>query len=92
MLALDDTIAAVSTPEGRGGIGIVRLSGPAALALAQRLFRPARRLETQPRCLVHGCVLDPASGERVDEVLAAYMPAPHTYTRQDVVEIDAHGG
>lgn len=92
MLSLDDTIVAIGTPEGRGGIGIVRLSGPAALAVAQRLFRPSARLARRPRALCYGRVVDPAGGEDVDEVLAAYLPAPHTYTRQDVVEIDAHGG
>jgi len=94
MYALDDTIAAISTPVGKGGIGIVRLSGTEALAILRRLFvrsgRAARRLASHR--LYHGAIVDPANGRRVDEVLAAYMRAPHTYTRQDVVEIDCHGG
>jgi len=91
-LALEDTIAAVATPIGVGGVGIVRLSGPQALTIAASLFRGRRDLARNPRSLCHGWVLDPQSNERVDEVLAVYMPAPGTYTRQDVVEIDAHGG
>jgi len=92
---LDDTIVAISTPIGEGGIGIVRLSGPEALPIAARLFRrpgsqPSDQLE--PHRLTYGHIVDPASGRVVDEVLLAYMRAPHTYTRQDVVEINAHGG
>ena len=83
-----DTIAAISTPLGEGGIGIVRLSGKDALPIAQRLF--SKQLAN--RRLVYGHIVDPDSGEVVDEVLAAYMKAPHTYTREDIVEIDCHGG
>jgi tRNA modification GTPase len=95
MISLDDTIAAIATPVGEGGIGIVRLSGPDAAQILQRLFVPASPLpggRPQPRSLHYGHVVDPDSGQVVDEVLAAYMPAPATYTRQDVVEIDGHGG
>lgn len=99
MFALDDTIAAISTPVGEGGIGIVRLSGPKALGIVQGLFAPGRsdaRPSAPPTLvpyrLTYGHVVDPASGQVVDEVLAAHMPAPHTYTRQDVVEINCHGG
>jgi tRNA modification GTPase len=94
MYALDDTIVAISTPVGQGGIGIVRLSGAEALAIVSGLFvgtGPAARRLASHR-LHHGHVVDPATGRRVDEVLAAYMRAPRTYTRQDVVEIDCHGG
>jgi len=83
-----DTIAAISTPLGEGGIGIVRLSGPEARSIAESIFRG----ELSPRCLSYGHIVDPDKGEVVDEVLACYMPAPHTYTREDVVEIDCHGG
>jgi tRNA modification GTPase len=83
-----DTIAAISTPIGEGGIGIVRLSGKDALPIAQRLF--SKQLAN--RRLVYGRIVDPDNGEVVDEVLAAYMKAPHTYTREDIVEIDCHGG
>ncbi|MDA8217573.1 MAG: tRNA uridine-5-carboxymethylaminomethyl(34) synthesis GTPase MnmE [Dehalococcoidales bacterium] len=92
---LDDTIAAISTPIGEGGIGIVRLSGPRALAIARSLFRRAAGGEQrrfQSHCLYYGQVRDPRTDEVVDEVLLAYMRAPHTYTREDVVEINCHGG
>lgn len=95
MISLDDTIAAIATPVGEGGIGIVRLSGPDAANILERLFVPASPLPTgrpQPRALHYGHIVDPATGQVVDEVLAAHMPAPATYTRQDVVEIDGHGG
>jgi len=83
-----DTIAAISTPIGEGGIGIVRLSGREARPIAQRLFpKPLAN-----RRLVYGHITDPENGEVVDEVLVAYMEAPHTYTREDLVEIDCHGG
>jgi tRNA modification GTPase len=92
-----DTIAAIATPPGAGGVGIVRLSGPRAFAIGRALFRPARAprddaAEPPSRLLTYGHVVDPATGEVVDEVLAAFMRAPHTYTREDVVEVDAHGG
>lgn len=85
----DDTIVAIATPIGIGGIGIVRLSGPDALPILHRLFRPAGR-DFAPRMLTYGCIVD--GSEVIDEVLVVYMPAPRTYTRQDVVEIDGHGG
>jgi tRNA modification GTPase len=87
----DDTIAAIATPVGSGGIGIVRLSGPAARSILQYIFR-ARQGEPTPLHLTYGHIVDSDRGETVDEVLAVYMPAPKTYTRQDVVEIDCHGG
>ncbi len=83
-----DTIAAISTPIGEGGIGIVRLSGRNARAIAERLFDRT----FSSRRLVYGHVIDPTTGEPIDEVLAAYMAAPHTYTREDIVEINCHGG
>ncbi len=83
-----DTIAAVSTPVGEGGIGIVRLSGKESLPIVRRLF--PGKLEN--RRLVYGHITDPDTGETVDEVLVAFMQAPHTYTRENIVEIDCHGG
>ncbi|MBN1661233.1 MAG: tRNA uridine-5-carboxymethylaminomethyl(34) synthesis GTPase MnmE [Anaerolineae bacterium] len=97
MFSLDDTIVAISTPVGEGGIGIVRLTGPDAKQVLCRLFiqageeRPGT-CQFRPRTLHYGHVIDPETGMQVDEVLATWMPAPHTYTRQDVVEINAHGG
>jgi tRNA modification GTPase len=91
--SLDDTIAAIATPLGEGGVGIVKLSGPEAGSILGRLFVPAvRATRLEPRRLIFGHIRDPQSGEMVDEVLAVAMPAPHSYTRQDVVEIQAHGG
>jgi len=83
-----DTIAAVSTPIGEGGIGIVRLSGQDACSIATKLFGKS----LPDRRLVYGHIIDPELSEVVDEVLVAYMAAPHTYTREDIVEINCHGG
>ena len=90
----NSTICAVSTPAGRGGIGIVRLSGPQAVAVAERFFTASngKRLSRQPaHRLVHGRVTDEEGGV-VDEVLASVMRSPHSYTTEDVVEINCHGG
>ena len=87
--SLDDTIAAISTPLGEGGIGIVRLSGPESLAIVDDIWR-GKPLESHR--LRYGHIVDPDTGEVVNEVLVSYMRAPHTYTRQDVVEINGHGG
>jgi tRNA modification GTPase len=87
-----DTIAAISTPPGEAGIGIVRLSGPEAQTIARRLFRPRRsRPYWQSHRLYLGHILD-SRGEVLDEVLLTLMRAPHTYTREDVVEIHCHSG
>lgn len=91
----DDTIAAISTPLGEGGIGIVRLSGSRAVAIADRLFRSARGITAdaaRSRSILHGFIIDPLTGEGVDEVLLSVMRAPATYTREDVVEINCHSG
>ncbi len=87
------TIAAISTPPGEGGVGIVRLSGPRALAIASSLFASSRgiALETARQRVFYGHVRA-ANGEPIDEVLLHVMRAPHSYTREDVVEINAHGG
>jgi len=91
-----DTIAAISTPLGVGGIGIVRLSGPQARQVFEKIFR--RRGADGPLLSHHfylGEVLHPqgpASGGVIDEVLAVFMEKPRTYTREDVVEIQAHSG
>ncbi|MFO8009677.1 MAG: tRNA uridine-5-carboxymethylaminomethyl(34) synthesis GTPase MnmE [Dehalococcoidia bacterium] len=83
-----DTIAAISTPVGEGGIGIVRLSGEKARSIAERLFTGG----LENRRLVYGHIIDPDGSETVDEVLASYMAGPHTYTREDIVEINCHAG
>ncbi|MHB9072650.1 MAG: tRNA uridine-5-carboxymethylaminomethyl(34) synthesis GTPase MnmE [Desulfobaccales bacterium] len=87
-----DTIAAISTPLGEAGIGIVRLSGPRAYTIARRLFRPHKpRQPWRSHRLSLGHIVDP-TGAIIDEVLLACMGAPHTYTREDVVEINCHSG
>ncbi len=90
----DDTIAAISTPLGLGGIGIVRLSGPDALAIAARVFQPASAsravLAQESFTTCYGRVMD--GDEVVDEAILTVMRAPRTYTTQDVVEINCHGG
>ncbi|PLS79025.1 MAG: tRNA uridine-5-carboxymethylaminomethyl(34) synthesis GTPase MnmE [Chloroflexi bacterium] len=87
-----DTIAAVATPVGEGGVGIVRLSGGDALTIARRIFRPRRGGEQyQPQLLRYGKIVD-EQGQSIDEALAVYFKAPHSYTREDVVEVHCHGG
>jgi tRNA modification GTPase len=92
---LDDTIAAIATPLGEGGLAVIRISGPAALAVADRCFVPAGRHARKPSAapshtIHYGRVV--RAGQTVDEVLCAVMRAPRTYTREDVVEITCHGG
>ena len=86
-----DTIAAISTPPGRGGIGIVRLSGPQAGSIAAELVRPHQPLEHGHARLTD--VLDPAdaNGPRIDEALVTWFAGPNSYTAEDLVEIAAHG-
>ncbi|SMC00192.1 tRNA modification GTPase trmE [Thermanaeromonas toyohensis ToBE] len=92
---LEDTIAAIATPLGEGGIGIIRLSGPEAIQIAARVFRPKRGPSLEETCTHRvrlGLALDPKTGEVVDEVLALVMRAPRSYTAEDVVELHCHGG
>ncbi|MDP2167719.1 MAG: tRNA uridine-5-carboxymethylaminomethyl(34) synthesis GTPase MnmE [Thermodesulfovibrionales bacterium] len=91
----DDTIAAVSTPAGEAGIGIVRLSGKDAVDIAERIFSPAggkSLREAKSHRILYGFIKAPETGEAVDEALVTVMRAPRTYTREDVVEINCHGG
>ena len=91
----DDTIAAIATPVGAGGIGIVRLSGPSALRIASRVFRPHNGSEVtrqRSHTFKYGTVIDPQTGEAVDEAVVLVWRAPRSYTREDVVEISVHGG
>ena len=88
----DDTIAAISTPPGRGGIGVVRLSGPAALEIATSISHPESGAPIGTANLARfGRVIDPTTGEIVDEVILTYFKAPRSYTGEDVVEISCHG-
>lgn len=91
----NDTIAAIATPLGEGAIGIVRLSGPQALEIAAKIFVSKSGADWQKQGshrLYYGYVVDPATGQKVDEVLMTVMLAPRTYTREDVVEFNCHGG
>lgn len=93
MSYLEDTIAAIATPPGEGGIGIIRLSGADAKAIARQVFKPRHTaFPLRSHRLYLGYILEPQSGEIVDEVLLTVMSAPNTYTREDVVEINCHGG
>lgn len=89
----NDTISAIATPIGAGGIGIVRLSGHDAKTLLRRVFRPSslRFTDFRPWTLHRGHVLDD-TGEILDDVLAVFMPGPRTFTGEDVAEIHCHGG
>jgi tRNA modification GTPase len=89
-----DTITAISTPPGQAGIGVVRLSGPQSQAIAGRIFRPftPRRLPFPTHRLILGQIISPDDDQVVDEVLISTMQAPHSYTREDVVEINCHSG
>ncbi|TZE80759.1 tRNA uridine-5-carboxymethylaminomethyl(34) synthesis GTPase MnmE [Calorimonas adulescens] len=90
-----DTIAAISTPPGEGGIGIVRLSGDMSIDIASRIFKSntGKRLDkVKSHCMVYGHIVDPDTNLEIDEVLVSVMKAPHTYTREDIVEINCHGG
>jgi tRNA modification GTPase len=100
---LDDTIVAIATPPGRGGIGVVRLAGPEARAIAQPMLRLNRELE--PGRAIRCDLIDPCGAEtsaceaveptvmptRIDEVVVTYFAKPHSYTTDDIVEISAHG-
>jgi tRNA modification GTPase len=90
----NDTIAAIATPPGVGGIGVVRVSGVDAFNLVLPLLRrPGGQMDLPPsHTLTYGHFVDPRTDELLDEVLIAFMHAPHTYTREDVVEIQGHGG
>ncbi len=90
---LDDIIAAISTPLGSGGIGIVRMSGNGCIALADTIFQGKKKLTEKPsHTLSYGKITDGPDGEVIDEVLVSVMKAPHTYTKEDIVEVNCHGG
>lgn len=90
---LDDIIAAISTPMGMGGIGIVRMSGAGCIHLADTLFLGRKRLSEKPsHTLSYGRITNGTGGEVIDEVLVSVMKAPQTYTKEDIVEINCHGG
>ena len=93
----NDSIAAISTPVGESGIGIVRISGPKALEIAQKVFRDKNLNKTKIRnffshTVHYGFVINPDSGGKIDEVILVLMKKPQTYTREDTVEFNCHGG
>lgn len=93
MYSLDDTIAVIATSIGQSGVGIIKISGPEALSIAHQIFHFARkRSHFRPYQLHYGQIIDPETPMLIDEALVVYMPQPNSYTRQDVVEIQAHGG
>jgi tRNA modification GTPase len=87
-----DTIAAISTPPGNGGIGIVRVSGAQAAAISDTIFRPAKSGGLQSHRFYFGAICDPNTGETIDEAMVVLMRAPRSYTREDVLELHCHGG
>ena len=93
-----DTIVAVATPPGEGGIGIVRLSGPDAGEIGARMFRRGAQLRPvtseslSSHRLYYGAIVDPEDGRAIDEVMLVRMEPPRTYTREEVVEVSCHGG
>lgn len=91
----DDTIAAIATPLGEGGLAVIRLSGAQALAVAEKSFQPVGKNSLKPtlatsHTIHYGKIV--RRGQDVDEVLLSVMRAPRTFTREDVVEITCHGG
>jgi tRNA modification GTPase len=86
---LDDTIVAIATPPGRGGIGVVRLAGAEARTIACSMLRLKHELAVGRA--VFGEVIEPATGERIDEAVVTFFAKPHSYTADDVIEISAHG-
>ena len=89
----EDTISAISTSLGEGGIGIVRMSGKEAFSIARKIFeKKIKKTEPENYKLNYGNIKDPETGKIIDEVLVSFMSAPYTYTREDVVEINCHGG
>ena len=87
-----DTIAAISTPPGEGAISIVRLSGDDALPIVMKMFKGKDLTKVPTHTINYGHIIDPKNGETVDEVMVTVMRAPKTYTREDIVEINCHGG
>lgn len=90
---LNDTIAAISTPLGEGGIAVIRVSGEESVQHVERIFRSKTKLSVAQTHTVHyGFIIEPASAEKVEEVLVTLMKAPRSFTMEDVVEISCHGG
>lgn len=90
---ISDTIAAISTPLGEGGIAVIRVSGEDSIASVERIFRTKQSLSEAATHTVHyGHIIDPESREKVEETLVTLMRAPRSFTMEDVVEVSCHGG
>jgi tRNA modification GTPase len=92
---IDDTITAISTPLGEGGIGIVRLSGKDSIQIAEKIFSSPKNKtlkDSKSHRVIYGYIRDPLNDKEIDEVLVTIMRSPYSYTREDVVEINCHGG
>lgn len=92
---LDDTIAAIATPIGEGGLAVIRISGAQALAVADKIFSPVGKKSLKPSAAASHTIQFghvEREGKTIDEVLVAVMRAPRTFTREDIVEITCHGG
>lgn len=87
-----DTITAISTPMGEGAIAIVRLSGPDAIRITNELFTGKNLLEADTHTINYGKIIDPETNDIADEVMVSVMRAPRTFTREDIIEINCHGG
>ncbi|MGP4107805.1 tRNA uridine-5-carboxymethylaminomethyl(34) synthesis GTPase MnmE [Virgibacillus sp. L01] len=87
-----DTITAISTPIGEGAIAIVRLSGPKAIPVTAKLFSGKNLLEAESHTIHYGKIIDPMTNDVAEEVMVSVMRAPKTFTREDIVEINCHGG
>ena len=89
---IDDTIVAISTALGESAISIVRLSGNDAIKIANKVFKGKDLADVKSHTIHYGHIIDPDEGLVIDEVLVTVMRAPKTYTTEDVVEINCHGG
>lgn len=89
---MEDTITAIATPAGEGGIGIIRISGGQSQSILKKIFIPSGSKIAENRKMTYGHIEDPSSKEIIDEVLCVFMKGPKTYTTEDVVEINCHGG
>ncbi|MGX0434742.1 tRNA uridine-5-carboxymethylaminomethyl(34) synthesis GTPase MnmE [Staphylococcus hominis] len=88
-----DTITSISTPMGEGAIGIVRLSGPEAVEIGDKLYKGKKKLKYVPSHTInYGHIIDPETDEVVEEVMISVLRAPKTFTREDIIEINCHGG
>jgi tRNA modification GTPase len=93
-MSANDTIAAISTPIGMGGIGVIRLSGPEAIRVASELVAvaPSGLADSPSHSISYAKLVDPENGSLIDECLVSVMRAPRSYTREDIVEINIHSG